>query len=355
MEDDLDEWDPSSSSFGTHAAAGSIAGLAEHLLVFPADTVKTLMQARNSSLPCNLAVLTHAQQTTNATNACSCLKCISWINVAYKITETFGVARLWRGVQTVFTGCIPAHGAYFTIYETAKPYFNRLLSPRLAGGNKSRATQTQTMSSIAAGAAVLLGTIAHDLIMTPIDVCKQRMQLGCGGRNALELFSNILRQEGPRAFLVSFPTTLFMNVPYALVMGTSNEKLRQILNPSGEHSVPTYMLAGAGAGALAAIATNPLDVVKTRLQLQNVEVSAMYCKDTCPKGTFATPQTTICRRTPLLYRGMSQAAFAILSEEGLRGFTRGASARVFVHIPAVAISWTTYESVKVFISRMGGW
>jgi hypothetical protein len=46
--------------------------------------------------------------------------------------------------------------------------------------------------------------------------------------------------------------------------------LRPFLVCAGEFSVPTYLLAGCGAGALAAAATTPLDLIKTRLQTQVV-------------------------------------------------------------------------------------
>ncbi len=76
------------------------------------------------------------------------------------------------------------------------------------------------------------------------------------------------RYEGVRALFVSFPTTLLMNIPYGGVMVATNESLKTILNPSGERNVPAFFLSGAGAGALAAVVTNPLDVAKTRLQTQ---------------------------------------------------------------------------------------
>ena len=38
---DWEEWDPSQSSFTTHMIAGSLAGLAEHVSIFPLDTLKT--------------------------------------------------------------------------------------------------------------------------------------------------------------------------------------------------------------------------------------------------------------------------------------------------------------------------
>ena len=40
FDEDFDDWDPSKGSFITHSIAGSIAGLAEHLIIYPFDTIK---------------------------------------------------------------------------------------------------------------------------------------------------------------------------------------------------------------------------------------------------------------------------------------------------------------------------
>lgn len=38
--DDYDEWDPSRGPLPEHVIAGSTAGLAEHLVMYPVDTIK---------------------------------------------------------------------------------------------------------------------------------------------------------------------------------------------------------------------------------------------------------------------------------------------------------------------------
>ena len=43
------------------------------------------------------------------------------------------------------------------------------------------------------------------------------------------------------AFMLSYPTTLLMNVPYAVIMGSTNEAIRETINPSGSHSLSTYI------------------------------------------------------------------------------------------------------------------
>lgn len=40
MEADHDEWDPSQGTFAEHMVAGSCAGLGEHVVMYPVDTIK---------------------------------------------------------------------------------------------------------------------------------------------------------------------------------------------------------------------------------------------------------------------------------------------------------------------------
>merc|ERR1711907_211986 len=103
-----------------------------------------------------------------------------------------GVFRLWRGCSTMLIGCIPAHAVYFSMYEAIKEF---------AGANKPG--HHPFAAALAGGSA----TVAHDAILTPMDVIKQRMQLGTHARVS-ECARMVLREEGLRALYLSLPTTL---------------------------------------------------------------------------------------------------------------------------------------------------
>jgi len=358
-----------------HVVAGSFAGVAEHSFMFPLDTMKTIMQVRNA--PAGAGGSAPAMAAYEG-----------FVMPAFaQMAEQQGMRRLWRGVQTMFTGCIPAHGAYFTIYESCKPVFGQWLTGEAhgpaaaeAGGGAAASAAAAAApvppreAALAAGAAVALGTMVHDLVMTPMDVCKQRLQLGYHKNSVYDCACAIMRQEGARAFVLSYPTTLIMNVPYALVMGTTNEALRNAIDPSGRLSVGGYFAAGATAGIVAAAATNPLDVVKTRLQTQHLALqdrgaaagsaaagsaagsaarAAAGAAADAAAGAAAAAPPHVCARAPLAYTGMMQAIVAIFREEGLRGFSRGVQARMLIHAPSVAICWTTYESIKSMLQKLG--
>lgn len=99
-DDDWEEWDPSKISFVNHMIAGSFAGLAEHVSIFPIDTVKTHIQ-------CEKCGSTSPFQT--------------WM-CAEKIVKGEGLFRLWRGVSSMFAGCIPGKASLLSINVTLTPF-----------------------------------------------------------------------------------------------------------------------------------------------------------------------------------------------------------------------------------------
>ena len=228
-----------------HAISGSIAGLAEHSVMFPIDTVKTLMQTRHA----------HLAEASLAADSAG----IAPVSMAASIAElrrSGGLPRMWRGVQTMFSGCVPAHAAYFSVYESSKSQLSAMLHSNTGEGAPSGSGSSSSGDAIAAGAAVALATMVHDVIMTPMDCIKQRLQLGYHQNSLVDCACAMMRQEGPRAFMLSYPTTLLMNVPYALIMGSTNEAIRKRINPEGRHSLGTYMMVRPAARRMACHTTH---------------------------------------------------------------------------------------------------
>jgi solute carrier family 25 (mitochondrial iron transporter), member 28/37 len=207
-----------------------------------------------------------------------------------------------------------------------------------------------------------VAALSHDLIMTPFDTVKQRMQLGYS-KNIVHCFKSVVTKEGVRALYISLPTTLVMNIPYGCVMVSINESLRKILSPDGKNQAITNLLSGAVAGGMAALVTNPLDVIKTRLQIQNLEPYHVQPKGVCPRSSYVShvphESSIVVERTSLSsgnapYTSARQVLRQTLKEQGLLGLMRGSFPRVLVHSPSVAISWTAYEFVKGLLLRVSG-
>jgi len=450
FDEEWEEWD-GSSPFWVHCVAGSTAGVAEHVLVYPLDTVRTHIQV---CAACNFNSATHNASTQAATMAAkgssssraskpsvpgavlqkaaasvsttkipkiavrsaktaagrggmnggvgglhnlSMVQAIRQLvsqqplaletsaaaatattttagsstasaamalkNAASSVTSSssstsstipmesqLGMSRLWRGVQTILVGCIPAHALYFSTYEIVK-----------AATLDEHGEVTAYGSALAGGAAV----VSHDMILGPLDTVKQRLQLG--HYNGLtDALTQMIRTEGVVSLLRSFPITLATNIPYGMIMVGTNEvlkdqwtKLPATIRDDGSredghnHSELTLGVtlgASSLAGLVAAATTTPLDRIKTYLQTQQLAPSCLLQNDagggkattSCPYG--GKPATPIVS-------GWREAAVRIYRQEGTAGFFRGVTPRILSHTPAVAISWTTYEAFKRYLQN----
>lgn len=331
-EDNLDweEWNPSKTSFAQHMVAGSLAGLAEHVTIFPIDSIKTHIQ-------------------------CSRCGSISPFQTWNSIIKSEGFFRLWRGVSAMFIGCIPAHAAYFSIFEAMKVF---------TGADQKGHHPFQ------AAVCGAFATTSHDLLITPFDTIKQRMQLG-HYNNLRHCIKSIITQEGVLTFYRSFPTTVLMNIPYGCVMVSMNESIKKILNPSANHNIYTSIIAGSISGAIAAFVTNPMDVLKTRLQTQDLEPCKRSGKAGGTGGGVPVAGVQVANITKGLNSVVCQtkatpsasshskgvgnfsALRTIWRNEGVRGLFRGVVPRMLIHAPSVAISWTTYETIKEVLVKNG--
>ncbi len=114
--------------------------------------------------------------------------------------------------------------------------------------------------------------------------------------------------------------TLFALLPNWAVYFTVYERLKASIggrvHPSHANSPGVHMAAAAGAGACTMLVTNPLWVVKTRLQTQHMGIGAWGRG----RGGLA--------HVP--YRGTADALLRIAREEGLAGLYRCAWGRAHV-------------------------
>lgn len=303
--------DDESFSLGQSMIAGALAGITEHVAMYPIDTVKTRMQSY-------VAIRDHASGVFHTTRT---------------IISTEGLSALWRGVSAVAISAGPAHALYFATYESVRKFLERSLSmpqTQFSLSTSGSAPSANDVNPIATSLAGACATVIGDGIMTPLDVVKQRMQVtsrtGGGYTSVWQCLRHVYSYHGFSAFYAGYKATLLMNIPFTAVYFTAYELAkRSILDARhidvDQFSASSHCVAGAFAGGIASAATNPLDVVKTRLQTQG-EIGA--------------------RR----YRGLVDALRVIRDEEGMKGLMRGVRPRVLFHMPAAAVCWTTYEFCK---------
>nr|KAJ3401356.1 hypothetical protein HK105_004500 [Polyrhizophydium stewartii] len=149
----------------------------------------------------------------------------------------------------------------------------------------------------------------------PITVVKIRYESNLYNYTSLwGAMSSIARHEGLPGFFRGFGATALRDAPYAGVYVLFYESLK------------TAVAAGFMGGLSATLATQPFDMVKTRMQLKPAE-----------------------------YRGLVRSFAKIAASEGMRGFFAGMLPRLVRKPLSSAISWTVYEEVmRWFGARDGG-
>jgi len=143
--------------------------------------------------------------------------------------------------------------------------------------------------------------------------------------------SKIVRDEGIKGLYRGLSPTLFALLPNWAVYFTVYEKLKIAIGtrfpPEKAQSAGVHMAAAAGAGAATMMITNPIWVVKTRIQTQNMGVKMGA------NGTTA------------MYKGTIDALVRIGREEGLAGLYSGFLPSL-LGVMHVVIQFPLYEQMK---------
>ncbi|KAK4987574.1 mitochondrial aspartate-glutamate transporter agc1 [Elasticomyces elasticus] len=177
----------------------------------------------------------------------------------------------------------------------------------------------------------LLGSIAGAFgafMVYPIDLVKTRMQnqrsAAVGQRlynNSIDCFRKVVRNEGFTGLYRGVLPQLVGVAPEKAIKLTINDIVRgKFTNEHGGIWWAHEILAGGSAGACQVIFTNPLEIVKIRLQVAG-EVAKQ-------KGSER------------------MGAMAIVRNLGLRGLYKGASACLLRDVPFSAIYFPTYNHLK---------
>eukprot|EP00271_Cylindrocystis_brebissonii_P010524 TRINITY_DN26721_c0_g1_i1.p1 TRINITY_DN26721_c0_g1~~TRINITY_DN26721_c0_g1_i1.p1 ORF type:complete len:538 (+),score=82.70 TRINITY_DN26721_c0_g1_i1:171-1784(+) len=264
------------------------------------------------------------------------------LDVMRKVSSQEGFARLWRGTNAALLIAVPTVGIYLPLYDVLRDW--------LSEGNGLVADGHPTRSSFAPYAPLVAGSISRGfavVICSPLELARTRMQAQKQVlHEAPRSISRTLRDVIGTASSSSAPwrrvgllwtgvdAQLARDVPFSAICWASLEAIRRPLlawagpDANGAQVFGANFCAGVMAGGFAAAATHPLDIAKTRRQIETDPV----------KG-----------RGMSLFRTLSQ----VYREQGTKGLFTGLTPRAARAAPSTGLVVSFYEVVKYVMRRHG--
>ncbi|XP_038632852.1 mitochondrial basic amino acids transporter [Scyliorhinus canicula] len=172
-------------------------------------------------------------------------------------------------------------------------------------------------------AAGCLGGVAGVLVGHPFDTVKVRLQVQNPDqpryRGTVHCFRSIIKQESVFGLYKGIGSPMmgltFIN---AIVFGVQGNTMRYL-----ESDTPlNQFLAGAAAGAIQCVICCPMELAKTRLQLQGMGEYQVKSK---------------------VYKNSVDCLFRIYRKHGIRGINKGMVTTVLREIPAFGFYFLTYD------------
>lgn len=291
------------------AAAGCLGRFVTH----PLDTLKTV------------TLSTTLQQESR-----------SYREVARLVFVQDGIRGLYRGVGIACLGSAPAVALYLWSYDAVKSCL--IASERLGWG-----TPLVHLTSGFAAEAVSC------VLWVPIDVIKERLQFQPASlvgryRGSVDGLRTIMRLEGLNGLYKGYFSTLAAFGPYSGAYFVAYEYFLKRFNNRGgggrdaktsEPTAAATMLAALLGNAVACTVTNPLEVVKTRRQVQGAMLMNPVSKNVAPDMRVVGSYTSV--RTGLI---------DLWKREGVSGYFRGLGSRVLYSAPNAAITMTLFQYFK---------
>jgi solute carrier family 25 citrate transporter 1 len=203
-----------SAEWTTQLVAGGTAGLADALLLHPADMCKVRAQTGPRE------------------------------NVVRAVYAEGGLRAFYRGLGPVVTTIVPKVAVRFTAFHQLKA---------LVPGRSS------FVGNLAAGMGA--GAVEALLVVTPSEVIKIRQQeRGNRSRSQLAVLRTVLSESGGRG--------LYRGLGATMLRQSGQQGSKFAVFYAVRDAIPSDLLAGLVANSAGAVLNTPLDVVKTRIQRQ---------------------------------------------------------------------------------------
>jgi hypothetical protein len=290
-------------------------------------------------------LITHPIDTIKAKIQINSGKNIGIIDIVENTLKSESYKGFYKGLPVSVIGSMPACLLYFGSYEYAKK--NLLIYKNF--------NQSEFLTYFIAG---IFAEAVSCIIFVPVDVIKERRQVQSNLRsynykNDLDALFTILKQEKLKgiykaygATVLSFgPMSAFYFMFYEYFKGffvrndaktyikrVNKEEIQKLKELKLDINFSESLIASAMAGALSSFITNPLDLVKLRMQVER---------------TYAANSLSNFH-----YKNLFHGLILIAKTEGLYGLFKGALPRILYNSSQTAISMSVLETAKPYIRKI---
>ncbi|EGG17501.1 putative transmembrane protein [Cavenderia fasciculata] len=212
---------------------------------------------------------------------------------------------------------------------------NHYISTPIKNNNNMSSTKKQEVvkppfwaNLVAGGVAGIIGAST----IFPMDMVKTRLQnqkINADGTRAyngiIDCFSKIIRNEGGvRSLYRGLSANLIGITPEKALKLAVNDLLRTVLQGDRPHiTLVQEVMAGAGAGFCQVVATNPMEIVKIRMQI----------------GGEGGKRATLGE---------------VVGELGIRGLYKGTAATLLRDVPFSMVYFSMYGRIKEYFTEPNG-
>ena len=308
-------------------ASACSGALLTSILTTPFDVVKVRLQAQQQfssfAKPCFLidCKCLDGVSICDATGQISSTpKFKGTFDAFVKIAELEGISSWWKGLSPTLLMALPSTVIYYSTYDMLKMKF----------GFKP--------DEVNIVAPLLSGSLARSIAVTavcPIELLRTKLQAqhGYSFKEVVGVLSAAVRTDGLFSLWRGLFPMLLRDVPFSIAYWIGYEyfklKFTICLEPQYYPVVP--FAAGSLSGIIAAVLTNPLDVVKTHVQVD------LGKSGPNSKRLGAGSLATVVRK--------------IVSKHGIAGLYAGLVPRCVKIAPACAIMITSYEACRAYFSE----
>jgi solute carrier family 25 phosphate transporter 23/24/25/41 len=309
--------------------AGGLAGVAARTAVAPLDRARTIMQDLHPRASADGAAMKNG-----LAKAAKPIKprARGLTGTCLKVLREEGVVGLWRGNAVTALKVVPCNALQFAIFHQMKDAFRRRRERREREARKNGDVASSSSSSSSSGLTLperlASGSVAGAIstaVCYPLDTLKSQMAVrgglkGSALRAARQMFAE---QGGARAFYKGLGPTLVADIVGTglgfTLYDSFNSWYQKNVTGGRKPSPAEKGVLGGLSACVCLTATQPLEVVMTRMRVQGVG------------------------GRPVLYKNMLDCLAVTARREGWRSLWLGTGAAYAKIFPQLAITYYVFE------------